>query len=728
MRKTAYAITSLVFAGCCAAASLGAFGQASFPIANSPFIVHSTDTPNSYSATLDCGYNDEFVTRAAAVGFSILYSAGGWQIWASVDGAAPARKFTTATPQSGQALLQNISLSDANTGNGPHLYRVYLVQPYGVGGYCNPQAILLNDPLPANNALLSAARTSVSLDGSDSRVAVHGVGSFIAFSGSIFEVRFKGTGAEIVTENDNYGYHFVAASTDSGPDRRIEIAQAGGGYGFLNFETVQGLDSRAAHTLCLIDLGPNSTRYFDTTIFLENGTVTTQDVVSGSNVPLSVAAVNPTGSYAYQAGDWITVGHISSGGKREVAQITAVQGNTLTVRALKNAYPAGTAVTNYADPPAAFLAPQPTFGTAGKTMVAVGDSNLAGADGVDGNGIPLPGGDPTFGLYEIRNSFGFRAAQTLGYDPVMLTVQGTAVSNMTARITPAAVLSNYRAANADVVVLYGGINDANNHSTSPEKFQSDYLAFVNAAKTDWPTAKIYCIRLYAPTDQNNLPPYNAAIDAAVASANRGLPQPRFFSIDLTDGPGGTLNVTNVPGPDMHDARHPTVQGHIKLAKNLVQVLQQTAADTTLTGHLTLEGIDAHAAPQNVTFVLTGTATLSTITRTATVSPDGAFSLTGLTPDTYSVRVTAPHCLAVRVANVNALAGTPSFAAFLPAGDANGDDAVDIGDFAVLVNAYNGEANVPGSGYDPNADLNCDGVVDIADFGLLVNNYGRSGDL
>ena len=66
-------------------------------------------------------------------------------------------------------------------------------------------------------------------------------------------------------------------------------------------------------------------------------------------------------------------------------------------------------------------------------------------------------------------------------------------------------------------------------------------------------------------------------------------------------------------------------------------------------------------------------------------------------------------------------------ATLKAGDTNNDNSVDIADFGVLVNAYNGDANIPGSGYDPAADFNYDGVVDIADFGILVNNYNLSGD-
>ena len=71
--------------------------------------------------------------------------------------------------------------------------------------------------------------------------------------------------------------------------------------------------------------------------------------------------------------------------------------------------------------------------------------------------------------------------------------------------------------------------------------------------------------------------------------------------------------------------------------------------------------------------------------------------------------------------------TNSLNVTLPAGDANNDNIVDIGDFGLLVNAYNSDSKIAKSGYDYHADFNCDGVVDIADFGLLVNNYGTQGD-
>ena len=72
-------------------------------------------------------------------------------------------------------------------------------------------------------------------------------------------------------------------------------------------------------------------------------------------------------------------------------------------------------------------------------------------------------------------------------------------------------------------------------------------------------------------------------------------------------------------------------------------------------------------------------------------------------------------------------GYPNAAYTLPAGDANNDNVVDIGDFGLLVNAYNTDVVNALAFYDTRADLNQDGSVDIGDFGLLVNNYNAQGD-
>lgn len=59
------------------------------------------------------------------------------------------------------------------------------------------------------------------------------------------------------------------------------------------------------------------------------------------------------------------------------------------------------------------------------------------------------------------------------------------------------------------------------------------------------------------------------------------------------------------------------------------------------------------------------------------------------------------------------------------GDCNGDNEVDIGDFAILSTAFGSSPGDPN--WDENADLDCDMEITIGDFALLSNNFGQSGD-
>ena len=130
----------------------------------------------------------------------------------------------------------------------------------------------------------------------------------------------------------------------------------------------------------------------------------------------------------------------------------------------------------------------------------------------------------------------------------------------------------------------------------------------------------------------------------------------------------------------------------------------------------------------------GTTTVQ-FAKTATLTTDAAnhglgdYTLTGVTPGTYDIAVKSRNGLRKVVRNV-AITGSATTipTVLLLGGDATNDNTVDIADFGVLVNAYNGDMSVPNSGYDPAADFNYDGVVDIGDFGILVNNYNLSGDL
>lgn len=146
----------------------------------------------------------------------------------------------------------------------------------------------------------------------------------------------------------------------------------------------------------------------------------------------------------------------------------------------------------------------------------------------------------------------------------------------------------------------------------------------------------------------------------------------------------------------------------------------------VSGVLTLEGIVSGAAMQTITFTLRPTDSSGNLTMTAMVGPDGSYTLANVPRKTYVMHIKGLKYLATNI-TVDVTAGNVSNAnALLLVGDADNDNAVDIGDFGILVNAYNSDVTIPNSGYDPAADFNCDGVVDISDFGLLINNYNTMG--
>ena len=108
--------------------------------------------------------------------------------------------------------------------------------------------------------------------------------------------------------------------------------------------------------------------------------------------------------------------------------------------------------------------------------------------------------------------------------------------------------------------------------------------------------------------------------------------------------------------------------------------------------------------------------------------DGSFTLPNVSPDTYSLLVHVNLHLQKAVTISAIAANVSNIALTLSAGDANNDNSVDATDFGVLVEAYNTDASIAGSGYDPNADFNGDDLIDATDFSLLVSSYSTTGDL
>lgn len=66
-----------------------------------------------------------------------------------------------------------------------------------------------------------------------------------------------------------------------------------------------------------------------------------------------------------------------------------------------------------------------------------------------------------------------------------------------------------------------------------------------------------------------------------------------------------------------------------------------------------------------------------------------------------------------------------FDVFFKAGDADGDNEVSIGDFALLSSAFGSSPGMPN--WDPMCDFDCDDEITIGDYALLSTNFGEVGD-
>ena len=147
---------------------------------------------------------------------------------------------------------------------------------------------------------------------------------------------------------------------------------------------------------------------------------------------------------------------------------------------------------------------------------------------------------------------------------------------------------------------------------------------------------------------------------------------------------------------------------------------------SISGTIAFESLNPLARTQAVSFTLRPVGGGMVITRTAQVNAGGTYSLAGVPRGIYDVRIKGIRNLAQIVradlTNGNAIGVN----VLLPGGDADDNNVIDIGDFGILVNAYNGVDYEEQNGYDIRADFNGDGRVDIADFGILVNNYNLAG--
>ncbi|MBK8027816.1 MAG: hypothetical protein IPK19_42190 [Chloroflexi bacterium] len=147
---------------------------------------------------------------------------------------------------------------------------------------------------------------------------------------------------------------------------------------------------------------------------------------------------------------------------------------------------------------------------------------------------------------------------------------------------------------------------------------------------------------------------------------------------------------------------------------------------SLTGQVTLQGRPAPPHPSwSVPLSVSLTSGEQLLFDNIVVSDQGGiFTVGGLTPGDYELRVKHNHSLScsktisIAAGMNNVTIGT------LREGDANDDDSVNIVDFSILAVSFGlSDAQVV---FDARADFNEDGVVSISDFSLLAANFAVSG--
>ncbi len=172
-----------------------------------------------------------------------------------------------------------------------------------------------------------------------------------------------------------------------------------------------------------------------------------------------------------------------------------------------------------------------------------------------------------------------------------------------------------------------------------------------------------------------------------------------------------------------------------------QFLFAAPSGATLTGKIALEGVANLAAVSPASPLGTFQVSLrqngvevkkANVTLTTTAGSNvGTFTVTGVAAGTYDIWIKGKKNLAVLtngvvVSATSGTLGTTANPIQLPAADSNNDNSVDSSDFTALIGAFNSDATINGSGYDPTADFNFDGFVDSSDFTLLIGQFNNVG--
>ncbi|MBX7131284.1 MAG: choice-of-anchor B family protein [Fimbriimonadaceae bacterium] len=154
---------------------------------------------------------------------------------------------------------------------------------------------------------------------------------------------------------------------------------------------------------------------------------------------------------------------------------------------------------------------------------------------------------------------------------------------------------------------------------------------------------------------------------------------------------------------------------------LVNVSQATQR-LNVTGTVDLEAFPPGTSGQIVDIEVRRTGQ-PTIFKEVALSPSGSFAFTlnnTLAGANCTITVQGTHWLRKATSVTLGPSGFSGLNVSLINGDIDGDNAIDIGDYAILSSTYGTTT--------PLGDLNGDGDVDISDYAILSYNFGLNGDL
>jgi hypothetical protein len=146
----------------------------------------------------------------------------------------------------------------------------------------------------------------------------------------------------------------------------------------------------------------------------------------------------------------------------------------------------------------------------------------------------------------------------------------------------------------------------------------------------------------------------------------------------------------------------------------------------ISGKVVFEDIASNAVSQIVTFRFRPVSGGAAITREENIPADGAFAISNIPSGHYELSVKSPRYLRSNIVFDSTTNPANNLMIFLPAGDANDDNIVDIDDLAALIEAFDADPSSPNWNGGV-ADFNGDNLVSVDDLSLLIRNFDRQGD-